>query len=452
MSLLVFPIPAFNGQIYPTAPTPGQNVYQWNAADQTWLLLGTATGVIPATYGNSLEVGQFTVDATGKITFAQNVQIQKSSTTQLGVVQIGNNINVDPTTGIITVPVATTGLPGVVIVGSNLNITGSGILSVPNSSTTLRGAVQLVNNTVTNDFTKALTAAQGFSLQQQINALAVSNNLTFAGTINASTGRMASVTPEATASGFVVGNFLPVPTLATNEFFVIVTTPGTFTPTGTSTAISANDGDWFIQIAGVWTYFNVGPDVPRATFIQFDNISSQFNGSQTIFTLAIGGVPYFPGSNENVLISLGGVLQIPGQSFVIVGDSIDFSPVPPATDTTFLGYSLSGVSGSGGIAGTGTVTQVSTGNGLIGGPISTSGTISLKVATTGALGGVIPDGTTITVSGAGLISVSSTIPKIVSPPPGSSASPGNLGEIAFGAGFFYWYDGTQWLQAAGSTF
>jgi len=89
---------------------------------------------------------------------------------------------------------------------------------------------------------------------------------------------------------------------------------------------------------------------------------------------------------------------------------------------------------------------------LIGGPISTSGTISLKVATTGALGGVIPDGTTITVSGAGLISVSSTIPKIVSPPPGSSASPGNLGEIAFGAGFFYWYDGTQWLQAAGSTF
>jgi hypothetical protein len=196
----------------------------------------------------------------------------------------------------------------------------------------------------------------------------------------------------------------------------------------------------------------VGPDVPRATFIQFDNISSQFNGSQTIFTLAIGGAPYFPGSNENVLISLGGVLQIPGQSFVIVGDSIDFSPVPPATDTTFLGYSLSGVSGSGGIAGTGTVTQVSTGNGLIGGPISTSGTISLKVATTGALGGVIPDGTTITVSGAGLISVSSTIPKIVSPPPGSSASPGNLGEIAFGAGFFYWYDGTQWLQAAGSTF
>ena len=162
MSLLVFPIPAFNGQIYPTVSLPGQNVYQWSAIDQTWLLLGTATGVIPATYGNSIEVGQFTVDATGKITFAQNVQIQKTSTTQLGVVQIGNNIDVDPTTGIITVPVATTGLPGVVIVGSNLSITGSGILSVPNSSTTIRGAVQLVNNTVTNDFTKALTAAQGF--------------------------------------------------------------------------------------------------------------------------------------------------------------------------------------------------------------------------------------------------------------------------------------------------
>ena len=377
MSLLVFPIPAFNGQIYPTAPTPGQNVYQWNAADQTWLLLGTATGVIPATYGNSLEVGQFTVDATGKITFAQNVQIQKTSTTQLGVVRIGNNINVDPATGIITVPVATTGLPGVVIVGSNLSITGSGTLSVPNSSTTTRGAVQLVNNTVTNDFTKALTAAQGFSLQQQINALSVSNNLTFAGTINASTGLMVSVTPEATASGFVVGGFLPVPTLATNEFFVIVTTPGTFTPTGTSVAISANDGDWFIQIAGVWTYFNVGPDVPRATFVQLDNISAGFNGVQTIFSLSINGAPYTPGTNANLLVSLGGVLQIPGVSFAVVGDSIDFLTTPPEADTTFLGYALQGVGGGGGVAGTGTVTQVNTGVGLSGGPITTSGVISL---------------------------------------------------------------------------
>ena len=377
MALLVFPTPAFNGQLYPPTPLPGQNIYQWDAAEQTWRLLGTASGVVAGTYGNSIQIPQFTVDAAGRITFAQNVDIQKASKTQLGVIQVGDYLTIDPATGILSVPKATVSVPGIVIVGNNLNVSAGGVLSVPNATTGVRGAVMLVNNTITNDSTKALTAAAGFSLQQQINALVISNNLTFAGTINANTGNIATVTPEGTAAGFAIGSPLPIPTVARDEYFVIVTTPGAFTPTGSSVPISANDGDWFVAIDGVWTYFNVGPDVPRATFVQLDDISGDFDGGQTIFTLSINGNPYTPGTNANVLISLGGVLQIPGQSFEIVGDSIDFLLTPPAADTYFLGYALSGVGGSGGIAGTGTVTQVNTGAGLTGGPITTSGVIAL---------------------------------------------------------------------------
>lgn len=75
MTLLSFPSNPVSGQIYPTAPIAGQNQYEWETTTQTWRLLGSGTGVIAGTYGDGTNVGQFTVDATGKITFAQNVPI-----------------------------------------------------------------------------------------------------------------------------------------------------------------------------------------------------------------------------------------------------------------------------------------------------------------------------------------------------------------------------------------
>lgn len=75
MPLLTFPPTPTHGQLYPSSPLPGQSQYQWDSAEQTWRLLGVATGVVAGTYGDALNVGQFTVDATGSITFAQNVAI-----------------------------------------------------------------------------------------------------------------------------------------------------------------------------------------------------------------------------------------------------------------------------------------------------------------------------------------------------------------------------------------
>jgi hypothetical protein len=75
MALLSFPVSPASGDLYPTVPVVGQYQYQWSSADATWRLLGPATAVTPGTYGDSTNVGQFTVDATGRVTFAQNVPI-----------------------------------------------------------------------------------------------------------------------------------------------------------------------------------------------------------------------------------------------------------------------------------------------------------------------------------------------------------------------------------------
>ena len=75
MALLNFPATPSNGDLYPTSPVAGQSQYRWEAASQTWRLLGVAVAVTPGTYGDATNVGQFTVDAQGRITSAVNVPI-----------------------------------------------------------------------------------------------------------------------------------------------------------------------------------------------------------------------------------------------------------------------------------------------------------------------------------------------------------------------------------------
>lgn len=75
MSLLTFPPSPFNGQLYPTTPLPGEPQYQWSAADNTWVLIGSATAVIPGCYGDGLTVPAFCVDAQGRLTSVINTPI-----------------------------------------------------------------------------------------------------------------------------------------------------------------------------------------------------------------------------------------------------------------------------------------------------------------------------------------------------------------------------------------
>ena len=405
MALLTFPVPAINGTIYPVSPPAGTNVYQYSSTDQTWRLLGPASGVAAGTYGTPLSVPQITVDATGRITVAIDVPIQLGDVNQVGLVQLvddtisndstkaltaamgyklqneigdtsllnpfypnlvtavnalgassgvvtgtyGNASNVGQftvnaqgrITSAVNVPLAlaTTTAPGVVRVGANLTVTGTGLLSVPNANTAQRGAVQLVDNTTTNDAGKALTAAAGYNLQLQIDNINIRNNLTFAGTINGSTGQMLQVTAEGTAAGFVPGSVLPVPTLLNAEYFVVVTVPGTFTPSGSPT-VTVNDGDWLVSDGATWLLYAVGPTPatpPGLVFI--DDISNQFNNTRVSFILRVGGVAVTPGSN--LLIFVGGVPQLAGPTaaYTVTGSTILFTEAPK-TNTTFVGVTV----------------------------------------------------------------------------------------------------------------
>jgi len=405
VALLVFPTPAFNGQIYPSTPTPGQNVYQWEAAEQTWRLQGTATGVTAGTYGDYRIVGQFTVDATGSITFAQNRAIPTADTTQTGLVQlvndtvtndatmaltaaqgyylqnqIGDIFTLSPpypnlvaainaaggTTGVAagtygsatTIPritinaqgritsatnvspqVASTVGKGVVQVGTNLSVTGAGVLSVPNASTTTAGVSQLVNDTSTNDPSKALTAAQGYNLQQQINALAISNNLTFAGTFNASTSKMLVVTTEGALVGFISGSNLPSPATSNKEYFVIVTVGGSYSPPGGGGPYAATQGDWFTSNGTTWTFFDFGSAI-EPKFVTYDDVSTSFDGTQVAFSLQVAGTNFPPSPSSNIMVFVGGVPQTPGSSYTVSGSTITFTAGPP-TGATFYATTVS---------------------------------------------------------------------------------------------------------------
>jgi len=334
-----------------------------NAANAT-------TGVGAGTYGNSLNVGRFTVNSQGRITAATNVAIA----------------------------LATAVSPGIVRIGANLAVTTLGVLSVPLATTSAPGATQLVNNTTSNDPAKALTAAQGFSLQQQINALTVSNNLTLAGTLDAATGLLDSVTTEGSTKGFFVGAPLPFPSAVNSEFFVIVTVPGNYIPPG-GTSVAATRGDWFLSNGTAWQFLNVGYDAPSATtttpgivqlatntqtqlginstaavtpsslqsklsdsttlnsatsiasskavfdlaaqftalapkYITYDDISSQFDGVKTVFQLKVATVARPPAPSSNIMVFVGGIAQTPGYAYTVAGNVITFTSAPP-TNTAF---------------------------------------------------------------------------------------------------------------------
>lgn len=78
-----------------------------------------------------------------------------------------------------------------------------------------------------------------------------------------------------------------------------------------------------------------------------DSLESQFNGTLTTFNLRYGGVPTYPTLSESLIVSLGGVLQEPGEAYYVSSDRIVFSEAPPAgAECWILLYSQYGASTS----------------------------------------------------------------------------------------------------------
>ena len=86
----------------------------------------------------------------------------------------------------------------------------------------------------------------------------------------------------------------------------------------------------------VWTSF----ESSTASNIQeLDDISGSFNGVTTTFALTIGGQSITPVTTNQLVISVGGVMQNPTNDFYISGSNIVFTTAP-ASGLTFFGTLL----------------------------------------------------------------------------------------------------------------
>ena len=72
----------------------------------------------------------------------------------------------------------------------------------------------------------------------------------------------------------------------------------------------------------------IGPDPKLGRNREVDDISSGFNGSTTAFTLAVSGSNVSPGTANDIIVSLGGVVQNPNQDFTIAGSTLTFTTAP----------------------------------------------------------------------------------------------------------------------------
>lgn len=87
-------------------------------------------------------------------------------------------------------------------------------------------------------------------------------------------------------------------------------------------------------------YIGLSPVVGE--FRKLDDISGQFNDSNTVFNLTVAGSAVSAGSAQNLIISVDGIIQEPQASFTVGGSTLSFTEAPN-TASTFFGILLGSV-------------------------------------------------------------------------------------------------------------
>ena len=80
----------------------------------------------------------------------------------------------------------------------------------------------------------------------------------------------------------------------------------------------------------------IGRDLTQGNYIKIDDLQSSFNGTTKTFNLTTGGNAFTPGSANALLVSLGGVIQEPIESYTVTNDQITFSNPPTASTSVFI--------------------------------------------------------------------------------------------------------------------
>jgi len=83
----------------------------------------------------------------------------------------------------------------------------------------------------------------------------------------------------------------------------------------------------------------IGPAPNPGQNREVDDISSGFNGSEVNFTLQVNSQNVSPGSSNNIIVSLGGVVQNPSTDYTVAASTLTFTTAP-ANGLSFFGLVL----------------------------------------------------------------------------------------------------------------
>ena len=173
----------------------------------------------------------------------------------------------------------------------------------------------------------------------------------------------------------------------------------------------------------------IGPEPSPGQNREVDDISSGFNGSTTAFTLQVNSLNTSPESANNILVSVGGIIQNPGTDYTINASTITFTTAP-ASGLSFMGLILG--------AGVDTAT--------VGDQVITNAKISNSAGIAGSK--IAPD----------FSSVNAVTTRFMVPPKITTTQRGNLTGLVSGA-FIYntslnklqVYNGSAWETITSST-
>jgi len=116
----------------------------------------------------------------------------------------------------------------------------------------------------------------------------------------------------------------------------------------------------------------IGRDLRTGAFRQLDDISSGFDGSDTTHTMQVNSTNVSVGDVNQILLSLGGVIQKPGTDFTVSGSTLTFTTAP-AANTSFFAILLGSDNG-----GTVTPTDASVTTAKLSGNLVTPGTLDVN--------------------------------------------------------------------------
>ena len=368
MAQLNFPDNPVNGQLYPNPCPTGTTQYRWDSGVGIWRIVGIATDVSPGTYGSDLIVGQFTVDVTGRITEAANVNIRYADMTGPGVVQLTDSLgSLNPT-------LALTATAGKVLqdqIGNLVNCV------VPNHT----NVVEALND-----------------LQQQSTNLQ-ENAAIWCGYYNALEGDISYVSITGFRLGYRIGQELPTPGPGNGGDFFIVNYAGNPYIAGDFNAPNTfvENGNWIMSEVNAWSEVNAKGGKTKAIDVEYtpnnpltaNNVQNAIYQITQLFRTGIGGATVSPTKPEN---------PYPGQLWWDNDDGLFYIYYRDQNGDQWVEASGSAGGIDSSLGAGGGVYEVKTGRGLAGGPIVTTGTVSLKPAfydtqavTNSEIGGVIPN-------------------------------------------------------------